>query len=294
MTLVDLQVNGAGGIDLTSEPERLWEVGAMLPALGVTAWLPTIITADPVVPERALAALGAGPPPGYDGAEPCGLHLEGPFLAPGRRGAHPPRWLSDPRRVDGWTRSAGVAMVTLAPELPGAIEVIEHLASAGVVVAIGHTDADAADVRRAVAAGATAATHLFNAMSMGTPRNPGAALAALDLGLVCGVIVDGHHLAPELVRLAWRVLGPERFLSVTDATAALGLPDGRTRLGDHEVVHADGAVRLDDGTLAGAASPLPRNLALLEQITGCSTQEARITATVTPRRLLERVLEVSV
>ncbi|MEO9322465.1 N-acetylglucosamine 6-phosphate deacetylase [Nocardioides sp. C4-1] len=294
MTLVDLQVNGAGGIDLTSEPERLWEVGALLPAFGVEAWLPTVITADPTVPARALAALAAGPPPGYVGAEPWGLHLEGPFIATRRRGAHPSRWLADPRVVEGWTRSAGVAMVTLAPELPGAIELIEHLTGAGVVVAIGHTDADAVDVRRAAAAGATAATHLFNAMSFGTPRHPGAALAALDLGLVCGVIVDGHHLAPELVRLAWRVLGPERFVSVTDATAALGLPDGRTRLGDQEVVHTDGAVRLDDGTLAGAASSLPRNLALLEQLTGCTPHEATATATSTPRRLMERVMEVSV
>ena len=286
--LVDLQVNGAGGIDLTSEPERLWEVGALLPAYGVTAWLPTVITAAPGTPERALAALAAGPPPGYAGAEPLGLHLEGPFLAPARRGAHPPAWLRPPdaAAVTGWTREAGVALVTLAPELPGAIEVVETLVAAGVVVSIGHTDATAADVRRAVAAGATAATHLFNAMALGTARDPGAALAVLDAGLVCGLVVDGHHLAPELVRLAWRVLGPDRLCTVTDAVAALGLPDGRTRLGDHDVVLADGAVRLDDGTLAGAASPLPRNLDLLRAIVGCSEDEALATATTTPLALL--------
>jgi N-acetylglucosamine-6-phosphate deacetylase len=284
--LVDLQVNGAGGVDLTSEPERLWEVGETLRDHDVTAWLPTIITSDPEAVGRAIGTLSAGPPTGFTGARPLGLHLEGPFLAPSRRGAHPPAWLRDPEVVHGWTRAAGVAMVTIAPELPGAIEVVEHLVASGVVVSIGHTDATAADVRRAVDAGASAATHLFNAMSIGTARDPGAAIAALDAGLVCGVIVDGHHVAPEMVRIAWRLLGPERFLSVSDATAALGLPDGRTRLGDHEVVLRDGAVRLDDGTLAGSASPLHRNLSVLSHITGCSPDEARETATRTPSTLV--------
>ena len=121
--LVDLQVNGAAGHDLTSEPERLWEVAAALPAYGVTAFLPTLLTSAPEVPLRALAALAAGPPPGWAGAEPLGLHLEGPMLAPSRTGAHPARWLRDPspELVAGWSREAGVAMVTLAPELPGAL-----------------------------------------------------------------------------------------------------------------------------------------------------------------------------
>ena len=121
---VDLQCNGGHGIDLASEPERLWELSALLSQNGVTAWLPTIVTTPPETTERALAALAAGPPERWHGAVPLGLHLEGPFLSPGHRGAHDPRLLRapDPARAEGWSREAGVALVTLAPELPSLAE----------------------------------------------------------------------------------------------------------------------------------------------------------------------------
>jgi len=287
--LVDLQVNGAAGADLTSEPERLWDVAAALPAYGVTAFLPTVVTSSPDVPMRALATLAAGPPPGWVGAAPLGLHIEGPMLAPGRAGAHPPAWLRDPspELVAGWSREAGVAMVTLAPELPGALSVVEALVERGVVVSLGHTDATAAQVEAAVAAGATCVTHLGNAMPPLLPRAPGPIGAAFGgSDLAAGLIVDGHHLDPLFVRTAWRALGPDRFLSVSDTTAALGMPDGPTRLGDHDVLLADGAVRLLDGTLAGSAASLLECLRVLVAQTGCTVQEAVATATDTPLRLL--------
>ena len=287
--LVDLQVNGAAGFDLTSEPERLWDVAAALPSYGVTAFLPTVVTSSPDVPARALAVLAAGPPPGWSGAEPLGLHIEGPMLAPSRKGAHPPQWLRDPspELVAGWSREAGVAMVTLAPELPGALPVIEALVGRGVVVSLGHTNATADEVSSAVAAGATCLTHLGNAMPPLLPREPGPVGAAFGgSDLVAGLIVDGHHLDPLFVRTAWRALGPDRFLSVSDTTAALGLPDGPTRLGDQDVVLADGTVRLLDGTLAGSAVSLLDCLRVLVAQTGCSVEEAVATATDTPLRLL--------
>jgi len=287
--LVDLQVNGAAGHDLTSEPERLWDVAAALRSYGVTAFLPTVVTSSPEVPRRALAALASGPPPGWVGAEPLGLHIEGPMLAPGRAGAHPPAWLRDPslELVAGWSRAAGVAMVTLAPELPGALPVIEALVGRGVVVSLGHTNATADEVSSAVAAGATCLTHLGNAMPPLLPREPGPVGAAFGgSDLVAGLIVDGHHLDPLFVRTAWRALGPDRFLSVSDTTAALGLPDGPTRLGDQDVVLADGTVRLLDGTLAGSAASLLDCLRVLVAQTGCSVEEAVATATDTPLRLL--------
>jgi N-acetylglucosamine-6-phosphate deacetylase len=292
--LVDLQVNGALGHDLTSDPERLWDVAAALPAYGVTAFLPTVITADPTTPARALQVLAAGPPAGWRGAEPLGLHVEGPMLAPARRGAHPAEWLRDPslELAAGWSREAGVAMVTIAPELPGALEVIAALAERGVVVSLGHTEAGSAEVAAAVAAGARCVTHLGNAMPPLRAREPGLVGAALGglapdgPELVAGLVVDGHHLAPELVRTAWRALGPARFLSVSDTTAALGLPDGATRLGDQDVVLADGAVRLRDGTLAGSAASLLDCLRVLVATVGCSVEEAVATATSTPLRLL--------
>ncbi|GAA4373904.1 N-acetylglucosamine-6-phosphate deacetylase [Nocardioides caricicola] len=287
--LVDAQVNGAAGIDLTAEPTRLWEVAAALPAYGVVAFVPTVITSDPQARAAALATLAAGPPAGWEGAEPLGLHFEGPMIAPSRKGAHPEHWLRPPSLdlVDGWTRDAGVIMATIAPELPGALEVIERLTAEGVVVSVGHTAADTPEVLAAVEAGARCITHLGNAMAPVSPRDPGPVGVAMGGDdLVAGLIVDGHHLDPHFVRTAWRSLGPARFLSVSDTTAALGVPDGPTRLGDQDVIVADGTVRLADGTLAGSAASLLDCLRVLIATTGCSVEDAVVTATTTPLTLL--------
>jgi N-acetylglucosamine-6-phosphate deacetylase len=287
--LIDLQVNGAHGVDITAEPHRLWEVAAALPAYGVTAFLPTVITSSPEARAAALETLAAGRPAGVPaGAVPLGLHFEGPMIAASHKGAHPLHWLAPAslNLVSGWSREAGVAMVTLAPELPGAVAVISERAARGIVVSVGHTAATSIEVAVAAEAGATAATHLFNAMPPLLSRAPGPVGAVFDGSLVAGVLVDGHHLAPSVVRLAWRVLGPERFLSVSDTTAALGLADGRQRLGDQEVVIADGAVRLADGTLAGTAASLVECLRELVRVTGCSTEDAIATPTSTPAALM--------
>lgn len=290
--LVDAQVNGAAGIDLTAEPHRLWEVAAALPAYGVVAFVPTVITSDPAARDLALKTLAAGPPAGWVGAEPLGLHFEGPMIAPTRKGAHPEHWLRPASLdlVDGWSREAGVVMVTIAPELPGAIEVIERLAGRGIVVSVGHTAAGVADVTAALEAGARCLTHLGNAMAPMQAREPGPVGVALGGdgvgGPVAGLIVDGHHLDPHFVRAAWCTLGPDRFLSVSDTTAALGLPDGPTRLGDQDVIVADGTVRLADGTLAGSAASLLDCLRVLVAQTGCTIEDAVATATTTPLTLL--------
>jgi N-acetylglucosamine-6-phosphate deacetylase len=287
--LVDMQVNGAAGIDLTAEPHRLWEVAAALPAYGVVAFVPTVITSDPAARERALATLAAGPPAGWVGAEPLGLHFEGPMIAPTRKGAHPDHWLRPPSLdlVDGWSRETGVVMATIAPELPGAVEVIERLVDRDVVVSVGHSAAGTADVAAAVDAGARSVTHLGNAMEPLLAREPGPVGTALGGDrLLAGLIVDGHHLDPLFVRTAWRTLGPERFVSVSDTTAALGLPDGPTRLGDQDVVVSAGTVRLADGTLAGSAASLLDCLRVLVAQTGCTLDEAVATATTTPLGLL--------
>lgn len=287
--LVDAQVNGAAGIDLTAEPTRLWEVAAALPAYGVVAFVPTVITSDPEARAAALATLAAGPPAGWEGAEPLGLHFEGPMIAPARKGAHPEHWLRPPSLdlVDGWSRENGVVMATIAPELPGALEVISRLTGEGVVVSVGHTNARADQVEAAIEAGAKVVTHLGNAMPPMLSREPGPVGAALGgSDVVAGVIVDGHHLDPLFVRAAWRALGPSRFLSVSDTTAALGLPDGPARLGDQDVVVSAGTVRLADGTLAGSAASLLDCLRILISQTGCSVEDAVATATTVPLTLL--------
>ncbi|WP_205472848.1 N-acetylglucosamine-6-phosphate deacetylase [Nocardioides sp. SYSU D00038] len=286
--LLDLQVNGAAGVDVTSEPHRLWEVGTALAAHGVTAWCPTVITSDAAAREAALHTLAGGPPAGWLGALPLGLHLEGPMISPARKGAHPEAWLAapSPDLVAGWSRDAGVALVTLAPELPRALDVVRALAGRGVVVAVGHTDATAEQVEAAFAAGAACVTHLGNAMPPVRPREPGPVGAALASEVTCGVIADGHHLHPAFLTAAWRALGPERFLAVSDTTAALGVPDGPARLGDQDVVVAAGTVRLADGTLAGSAASVVDCLRVLRATTGCSLADAVATATSTPARLV--------
>jgi N-acetylglucosamine-6-phosphate deacetylase len=296
--LVDAQVNGAAGADLTREPWRLAEVAAALPRHGVTAFVPTVITSPRGTVERALAAAAAIAPNGGPLAHVVGVHAEGPFLSPARHGAHPAVHLRAPDRdlVAAWSRDAGVVAVTLAPELPGALDVVADLTGRGVAVWIGHSEATFDQAKAATAAGARAVTHLYNAMPPLHHRQPGIVGAVLGgfggdpPDLVAGVIVDGLHLHPAVVRATWEVLGPKRFLLVSDTTAALDLPDGPTVLGDQEVVVAAGAVRLaaDGLTLAGSGVGLDHCVRTLVATTGCLPAEAFTAATRTPATLLGR------
>ena len=213
------------------------------------------------------------------------------MLAESRKGAHPAHRLRppEPALYAGWSRDRGVAIVTLAPELPGAVDAVRALTAAGVVVSLGHTDASAVAVEAAVDAGARMVTHLFNAMPGLGHREPGPVGVALsDERLVAGIIVDGLHVAPDVVRIVWRLLGPDRLLLVSDAAAALGLPDGRTVLGEQDVVVDAGAVRLEDGTLAGSAAGLDACVRNLAAYVGCSFDEALAAATLVPAALLGR------
>jgi N-acetylglucosamine-6-phosphate deacetylase len=290
---VDVQCNGAAGVDISTEPERLWEVAAALPRWGVTAWLPTIVTSPASTRARALAALRSGPPGGASVpplATPLGLHFEGPFLAPERRGAHPAEELrpADPALVadEGWTRDSGVALVTLAPELPRALDVVRPLVAAGVVVSAGHSSASADQATAAVDAGVTAVTHLFNAMAPLHHRDPGLVGVALtDERLSVGAIADGLHLHPAAVALAARALG-ERLCLVTDAVAALGMPAGRVPLGALEAFATDNGVRLADGTLAGSDLSLDRAVRNLMAFAGVGLPAAVAAVTTSPAALL--------
>ncbi|MFP5254480.1 MAG: N-acetylglucosamine-6-phosphate deacetylase [Acidimicrobiia bacterium] len=287
---VDLQCNGGHGIDLASEPERLWELGARLPRHGVTAWLPTIVTSRPETTDRALAALAAGPPEGWQGAVPLGLHLEGPFLSPAHRGAHDPRLLCapDPRRAEGWSRRAGVAVVTLAPEVPGALELVAALVARGVVVSAGHTGASAAEARAAVGAGVTWVTHLWNAMAPLHHREPGlVGVAMADERLRAGLIADGIHVDPAVVSLTAAAMG-ERLVLVTDAVSALGLPPGTHRLGTVTVEVGEGrGVRLPDGTLAGSDLAMDQAVRNLMAFAGWPLADAVGAASAAPAAVLD-------
>jgi N-acetylglucosamine-6-phosphate deacetylase len=294
--LVDAQVNGAFGVDLFGADRAGWlTVGRKLLGTGVTAFAPTFITA----PLDDLAA-ALGTYPGHraalaettDAAMPLGVHCEGPFLADGRRGAHPAVHLCDPQpqRVAQLIEAGGgeLLYVTLAPEREGALLAIRQLVAAGVLVAVGHSEASAEQVQAAADAGATLVTHLYNAQPVFHHRAPGIVGAALtDARLTCGLIVDGHHVAGPAVRVAMAT-APGRIMLVSDAVAALGMPAGRYVLGEDEIIVRDDEPPLRaDGTIAGGAGRLDDAIGLAVAF-GASLQQAVEAATRIPADALGR------
>lgn len=286
---IDVQCNGGFGLDFTRDPAAIWDVARRLPQYGVTAFLPTVITAPLETYQGAQAVLAGGPPADFAGAVPLGLHIEGPFLSPAKKGAHHPAHLRPPSltAIATWSPQRGVRLVTLAPELPGATAVIGALAARGVVVAAGHSLASYAAARAGLAAGIRYGTHLFNAMGALHPRQPGLAGALLaDERITVGLIADGIHVHPALVKMVWQAVGHGRLTLVTDAMAALGMPPGTYPLGDFEVTVGQRAARLAGGTLAGSILSLDAALRNLRTFTGCSLAAALATVTTTPAALL--------
>lgn len=285
---VDLQVNGYGGVDfLSASPEDYSRAGEALLLSGVTAYQPTFITsaeAATIDALRTMPAVASGP-------RILGAHLEGPFLSPERPGTHPLEHLRAPNieLLDRLLDAGTVTQMTLAPELPGADALIERLRERGVTVSAGHTNATAADADRAFDLGVGAITHVFNAMRPFRSRDPGVAGVALTRpGVVITMVVDGHHLADETVRLVW-ACAAGRVALVTDAMAAAGTGfNGGFRLGEIDVeVEAGAAPMREDGTLAGTVLTMidaVRNLHAL----GVPFEDAVGAATEVPARLLRR------
>ena len=282
---IDIQVNGGFGHDFTEDARSIWEVGTRLVEHGVTSFCPTIITS---AHDRVVAAQRAieDRPSEYAGAEPIGLHIEGPHLALAKRGVHPAALLVEP--VDSVLTTDHVAIVTLAPELDGSMDLIESLTSSGVVVSIGHSMATAAHARAALDAGATAGTHLLNAMPPITAREPGIAGVLLaDDRARFSMIVDGNHHDPAVVQMAFAA-APDRFVLISDGMAATGMPDGPYRIGNVDVDRSDGVVRDAEGNLAGACMPVDEALALLAGITGASLAAVLPTVTFNPSEAVRR------
>jgi N-acetylglucosamine-6-phosphate deacetylase len=282
--LVELQFNGGFGHDFTADPARIWEVAEALPRYGVTAFLPTVITSPLETIAAAQQVVTRGRPDRFRGATPLGLHIEGPFLNPQKKGAHNPKYLRPPDvgAVAGWSPATGIRLVTLAPELPGALAVVALLADRGVLVSAGHSAATFEQAKAGFDAGVRYGTHLFNAMPLLQHREPGLPGALLtDLRPTVGLIADGVHTHAAIVSLAWHALGPRRLNLVTDAMAALGMLPGTHRLGDFDVDVDATSARLADGTLAGSILSLDQALRNLIAMTGCSLQEALPTVTST-------------
>jgi N-acetylglucosamine-6-phosphate deacetylase len=292
--MVDLQVNGYAGAEADAGPEALATIAAALPATGVTAFCPTLVSRPEGAYRRAAAAL-AGCATWPPRAWPIGTshaarvlppHLEGPFLAPGRAGVHPVAALRDPtpEAVDRLLDAFAPAVVTLAPERPGALEAVRRVARRGVVASVGHTEADARAGRAAIDAGARLMTHALNAMEGIGSRRPSALAAFLaDPRPRVSLIADGVHVAPEVAAVVARAAGG-RLVLVSDAVAAAGALPGRYRLGRCAIVSDGRRVRWR-GRLAGSALGLdegPRTLLSA----GIGAAAALAAATWGPRRLL--------
>ena len=291
---LDLQVNGAFGHEVGADPRALRALAAALPATGVTAFLPTLVSrpeADYAACFAALdeeqAAAGRGERAGS--ARILGLHLEGPLLAPARAGAHARDAIdaATASMLDRLGDPARVRLVTLAPERDGALELIGALRARGIAVSLGHTDATFETFTAAVDAGARFATHVWNAMSPLHHRAPGATGAALSDDRVTALaIADGVHMHPAVFRLTARAKGARRLALVTDAIAAAGLGASASALAGRPVTVDATSARLADGTLAGSTLTLDRAVRNAMQLGSLSIADAVEMASGTPRAAL--------
>lgn len=290
---VDLQVNGGGGILFNADPSvaTLRRIAEAHRALGVTAFLPTLITDTPETTRAAIAATAEALREGVAGI--AGLHLEGPHLSVARKGAHDAALIRPMAQADldallEAKRSIPVLKMTVAPESVTEDQVAT-MAAAGILVALGHSDVDYATCRRYMDAGARCVTHLFNAMSQLGNREPGLVGAALACGTVsAGLIADAVHVHPATIRAAWTAkTGPGRIYLVSDAMAVAGSDATEFELGGRVIRRHDGRLTLEDGTLAGADLDLATAVRVMVTDVGIDLPEALAAATSVPAGLID-------
>jgi N-acetylglucosamine-6-phosphate deacetylase len=286
---LDVHIHGAAGHDvMEATPEALSTIGGFLASRGTGSFLATTVTAPLDATLKALEGLArlierperidAHSQHGQPIAKPIGIHLEGPFLSHAKRGVQPPEHLREPdiALFDRFFQAAEgkIRLMTLAPELPGAVELAAHATALGVRVSVGHSNATAAETQAAIDAGAASATHTFNAMRALDHREPGILGVVLTNDKVYAeLICDGVHTAPELVRLWYRAKGPGRGILVTDAMSAAGMPDGEYQLGGFAVQVADGRA-MARGVLAGSVLTLDRAVLNFVEFTGAPLSAA--------------------
>lgn len=285
---IDLQINGGYGCDFTVDPATIPHVAARLPQTGVTGFVPTCIT-SPIEAYTGWLEAADEAARVRQGAEALGFHLEGVYFSTLKMGAHNPAWMR-PVDVDEiltrYAASPSVRIVTLAPELPGALDAIRALKARGVLVSMGHSNATFDEAQAAIDAGVGWGTHVFNAMRDLKHREPGIPGALLLSDVPVGMIVDGVHLHPAIVKMAYRLKGAPGITLVTDAMAAMGMPPGAYNLGGYSVIVDEHAARLENGTLAGSILTMDGAVRALIAQSGCTLAEALAMASRTPADLL--------
>lgn len=286
--LIDIHVHGGGGHSFfTTDPARLAAYASWAPRHGVTAFLASLVGVThgaTVEMLRALQGVAGGP-----GAELLGVHLEGPWISPARRGAFPELALRPPS-LDEFAACVDAAggrlrIVTLAPELPGALDLVDAVVDAGVVAAAGHTDATTAEMAAGFERGVSHVTHLFNAMRPIHQREGGPIVAALASAATCELIFDGAHVAPEVLRFAFSALGPRRTVAVTDNLYLAGTGQAAGAFASGNVSAVGDLARREDGTIVGSLAPMDRHFRNVVEILGaglpvaaqlCATNPAQV------------------
>jgi N-acetylglucosamine-6-phosphate deacetylase len=293
---LNIHVHGAVGHDvMEGTPEALHTVGAALARHGVGGYYPTTVTSTTEETLRGLAGIAAviESQPAADAAVPLGIHLEGPFLSPAKRGAHTRELLATPSIAlfdRFWQAAHGrIRILTIAPELRSALELIEHASKLGVVCSLGHSNATLEEAGAGFRAGGRSATHTFNAMRSLDHRDPGIAAYVLDQNaLYAEIICDGIHVDPAMVRLFYKAKGTEKTVLITDGMAATGMPDGNYKLGEMDVEVSKGRCIIagSPGTLAGSVLTMDQAVHNFASFTGATLTSTAHAAARNPARLM--------
>ena len=304
--LIDLQVNGYGGHDLNDGELSAGKVEALsedLCRVGIAAYLPTLITADKISICRRLSAIReASEKLPYSRQMIAGIHIEGPHISSkdGPRGAHPKEYIRPPsmEEFENWQEAAGglVSMITIAPELDGAIDYLREIANRGVIVALGHSDASEEDIYKATDAGARISTHLGNGLAATLPRHPNAVWAQLaEDRLSASLILDGHHLPSSTAQVMIRAKGAERIILVSDSVKFAGMPPGRytSPIGGDVEVSSNGRVSIfGNNFLAGSGVSLLKIMCNFSNLTGLPFSAGVAMATKNPAKFLNRSVDL--
>lgn len=289
--LIDLQINGAFGTDFTKSPHELSAVANLLPQFGVTAFLPTIISSPAEIYPKLLSNYQTALSHTFQGANALGLHLEGPFFNPEKTGAHCRDYLqakcTPASLMECYTHLEGVRLITLAPELPGALDTIAFLKQKGISVGAGHSLASLEQMDKAIEMGLSLVTHLFNAMASLTAREPSIAAAALVKdGMFYTLIADGIHVHPTIVKLAWKA-NPAGLILISDGISAMGTGHLSSSLAGLDVeINQGGAYLKGEKVLAGSILSLNKAVQLFQKMSGCTLAEALLAASSKPAAFL--------
>ncbi len=288
---LDIHIHGAAGHDvMEATPEAVANVGKFLATRGVANFFPTTVTAPIDSILHSLEGIAnAIENPSATGARAIGIHLEGPFLSHAKRGVHPPELLVNPsvELFDRfWQAARGhIKLMTIAPEIPGALDTIAHSVKLGVRITLGHSNGTLAEAKAGAFAGAHSFTHTYNAMRALDHREPGILGYALASDLYADLICDGIHVAPEAVEIYWKSKGPERAVLITDGISATGMPDGKYMLGHLEVTVANDTCTAN-GVLAGSVLMMDKAVRNFAAFTGATLAQTVQLASANPARMM--------